>query len=129
MFHYTRLERLARYKLSSLLGPVISYKDNEMLWITWILASNKNGLSPLRFFIITQSLFCYGYSDSVWCKHDIQLKLTYTEAIPAQSFGLKLLTLFCKLDHISSLEKSIQLWKVKFTEHRSKRFCSISSWS
>jgi hypothetical protein len=30
-FHFTRLERLARDKRTSLLGPFVSYKENEVL--------------------------------------------------------------------------------------------------
>jgi hypothetical protein len=31
--HYTHIQRFARDKYSSLLGPWESYKENEMLWI------------------------------------------------------------------------------------------------
>jgi hypothetical protein len=31
--HYTRLERLARDKHSCLLGPFVSYKENEVLQV------------------------------------------------------------------------------------------------
>jgi hypothetical protein len=31
LLHYTELKRLARAKHSSLLGPFISYKENEVL--------------------------------------------------------------------------------------------------
>ncbi len=33
VFHYARLEMLARDKHSSLLGPFICYQGNEVLWI------------------------------------------------------------------------------------------------
>ncbi len=33
MLHYTRLERLAKDKYSSLLGPFVSYEEKEMLRI------------------------------------------------------------------------------------------------
>jgi hypothetical protein len=33
MSHYTKLERLARDKDSSLLGPFVSYEENEVLGI------------------------------------------------------------------------------------------------
>jgi hypothetical protein len=31
VLHYTKLEKLARIKHSSLLGPFVSYKENEEL--------------------------------------------------------------------------------------------------
>ncbi len=34
VLHYTRLEKLARNKHSSLLGSFINYEENEVLWIT-----------------------------------------------------------------------------------------------
>ncbi len=33
MLQFTRLEKLSIYKHSSLLGPFVSYKENEELWI------------------------------------------------------------------------------------------------
>ncbi len=33
VLHYTRMESLARDKHSSLLGPLLSYEGNEVLWI------------------------------------------------------------------------------------------------
>jgi hypothetical protein len=32
VLHYTKLQRLARNKHTSLLGPIVSYKENELLW-------------------------------------------------------------------------------------------------
>jgi len=38
VLHYTRLERLAREKHSSLLDPFVSYKEIELLriWLLWL---------------------------------------------------------------------------------------------
>jgi hypothetical protein len=33
VLHYTRLERLAADKHSSLLSPFVSYKENKVFWI------------------------------------------------------------------------------------------------
>ncbi len=33
LLHYTMLERLATEKHSGLLGPFLSYEENEVLWI------------------------------------------------------------------------------------------------
>ncbi len=40
--HYTRLERLASDKHSSLLGPLVSYKENEVVLIR-LLEYNLEG--------------------------------------------------------------------------------------
>jgi hypothetical protein len=60
VLHYTMLERLARGKQSSLLGPFFRYEENEVLWI-W-----RQTLNPLRaqlsvklhYFVFSLSLFC-----------------------------------------------------------------------
>ncbi len=33
VLQYSKLEMIIRYKNSSLLGPFVSYKENEVLWI------------------------------------------------------------------------------------------------
>ncbi len=33
MLHYTKLEKLAKEKYSSLLVPFVSYEENEVLWL------------------------------------------------------------------------------------------------
>ncbi len=33
LLHYTKLERVAKNKHSSLLEPFVSYEENEVLWI------------------------------------------------------------------------------------------------
>ncbi len=50
MLHYTRLESLARVKYSFLLCSIVSYKENEVLWIRPKLSVGMN-ISWLSCFI------------------------------------------------------------------------------
>jgi hypothetical protein len=40
VLHFTRIERLAKDNHDSLMGPFVSYKENELLWI-WPLGSHS----------------------------------------------------------------------------------------
>jgi hypothetical protein len=69
VLHYTRLERLARDKHSSLLGPFVSYEENEVLWI-WLQVSYSQHFIFLVTYHWTQQAIVLHYTRLKWLARD-----------------------------------------------------------